>query len=337
MQKYNLLIDMSNLKNEYENFMETKKNFLNNHKIMEYLFNKPIKKIKYLDDILINYDSSPKIVKVTDVEESTILTKLFIMNELLLRMEELNINTQLKIYSDLSKTEKYIYYYLHKINTRYPMYKCDFIFKWDFFQKKNDEKFIFEKKYIKLPHIRCDFLGILINENNNRLIIFAIEYDGKSHFGISNKIHINDIIKQYYLFQMNVHLLRLNNTLHIKNEIFRFIDLILNGNEYVILNAITPKHNLFNHIKINYIESFYENYNYNHILFIRLPYKEIDEDLEYDDIINEPNYINHDPNVSYYIHNIDFKNIKKTKILIPIIKNSKEADNIIVELIKNKK
>lgn len=328
---------MSNSKNKYEIFLETKKNFLNNHKIIEYLFNKPIKKIKYLDDMLITYDSNPKFVIVSDVEGSTILTQLFIMNELLLRMEKSNKNTILKAYSDLSKTEKYIYYYLHKINIKYPMYKCDSIFKWDFFQEKNDEKFIFEKKYIKLPHIRCDFLGILINEDNNKLIIFAVEYDGKSHFGISNKIHINDIIKQYYLFQMNVHLLRLNNTLNIKNEIFRFIDLILNSNEYVILNAISPNHNLFSHIKINYIECFYENYNYNHILFIKLPHKDIGEDLEYDDPINEPNYINHDPNISYYVPNIYSKNIKETKSIIPIIKNSKKAENIIVELIgKNK-
>jgi hypothetical protein len=47
-------------------------------------------------------------------------------------------------------------------------------------------------------------------------VLFVIEFDGEQHFSDNQfynfkNSHINDIIKQYYLEEMNIHLLRISD------------------------------------------------------------------------------------------------------------------------------
>uniref|UniRef100_A0A6G6AA84 DUF5889 domain-containing protein n=1 Tax=Borely moumouvirus TaxID=2712067 RepID=A0A6G6AA84_9VIRU len=102
-----------------------------------------------------------------------------------------------------------------------------------------------------------------------RLYFFNIEFDGGQHFR-SNKLydfqntHRNDILKQYYMAKMNIHMLRLNDYLNINKEINNFIEKITTGNEYVIQNPIQPIPELFDntnvHTGLKYFHAFYDDF-----------------------------------------------------------------------------
>ena len=86
---------------------------------------------------------------------------------------------------------------------------------------------------------------------NKYIIQFVIEYDGEQHFRQignydHNGCHKHDILKQYYVSQLNIHMLRLNDGSNIKTSIIDFINKILVTNKYVIVNKIVAKKELFN-------------------------------------------------------------------------------------------
>jgi len=123
--------------------------------------------------------------------------------------------------------------------------------------------------------LRFDLLCILF-ENNN-LNMFVIESDGTNHYccktGSDIDNHQRDIMKQYYLSQMNIHLLRVLTSTNRMNEIYdpdsrlgdfdpdvdcdvfddseyynnveiiirTFIDTVLNSDTYVRTNPISPR------------------------------------------------------------------------------------------------
>ncbi len=93
--------------------------------------------------------------------------------------------------------------------------------------------------------LEFDFYCFMIHDN--RLIQFVIEIDGEHHVtgGFSrrkddenNSQHVRDIMKQYYLSQLNIHLIRINKFENIKNQIIEFIDEIISSSKYVITNPI---------------------------------------------------------------------------------------------------
>ena len=98
-----------------------------------------------------------------------------------------------------------------------------------------------------------DFLCFVIRDN--RLVIFVIEIDGLQHkYGVGTicgtkntmmQQHIRDILKQYYLSQMNIHLLRINDFNNITEQIFEFIDDIFESLKYKIKNRTIPVEHLF--------------------------------------------------------------------------------------------
>ncbi|XWV26654.1 hypothetical protein QJ857_gp0406 [Tupanvirus soda lake] len=90
--------------------------------------------------------------------------------------------------------------------------------------------------------LEYDFYCILIHKN--KLIQFVIEYDGNFHYVQSNFVnfeeyHKRDVIKQYYLHEMNVHLLRLIGRFN-TDMIECFIDKLLDCQYYVAINKIKP-------------------------------------------------------------------------------------------------
>jgi len=101
--------------------------------------------------------------------------------------------------------------------------------------------------------LEFDYYCIMIYRN--RLIIFVIEVDGDQHNtgGFNKKSirddidfqHVRDVLKQYYLSQMNIHLLRVNETESVYYQITKFIQLLIDTDDYVVVNRRVPIINNF--------------------------------------------------------------------------------------------
>ena len=92
--------------------------------------------------------------------------------------------------------------------------------------------------------LEYDFYCILLCDDY--LYQFVIEFDGGFHFQRDTDFidfrtyHVHDILKQYYLFQRSIHLLRLNNKYNIVDQIISFINNVIGSKKYVIINKIEP-------------------------------------------------------------------------------------------------
>lgn len=111
--------------------------------------------------------------------------------------------------------------------------------------------------------LEYDFCCFMIHEN--KAIHFNIEYDGFQHNGenyrnLFESIHKRDILKQYYLFGMNVHLLRLNDNHNVRTSIIDFINKVFTSKTYVIVNKIEPIKKLFNDTSEHEGLKFYHEY-----------------------------------------------------------------------------
>lgn len=130
---------------------------------------------------------------------------------------------------------------LEELKNSYNLYYF-YSYRWDFCMDK--------------MQLEYDFYCILIDLKRNHLVQFVIECDGDQHFGESNMynyeyIHVHDIMKQHYLREMNIHLLRLTNEKHIKKYIVNFIDSIMVTDVYISVNTLKPCAKLFVNNKIN--------------------------------------------------------------------------------------
>lgn len=145
----------------------------------------------------------------------------------------------------------------------------------------------------KLP-LEYDFYCVMFHYN--KFFQFVIEYDGDQHY---DKIklydfdtcHRHDILKQYYLAQLNIHLLRLTNNSDIKKSIIDFINKIILTNQYVIINAIKPIKELFNDNTAH--KGLSQFYNLNKIFYYESKKNEIiDEDIMPDMVLKLKNIDN---------------------------------------------
>jgi Family of unknown function (DUF5889) len=97
--------------------------------------------------------------------------------------------------------------------------------------------------------LEYDFFCVMLYYDH--VIQFVIEYDGEQHreensFYDLKTINTHDVLKQYYLAQLNFHLLRLDNDSSVGKSIIEFINKILSTNSYVITNKIDPIPKYFN-------------------------------------------------------------------------------------------
>ena len=117
--------------------------------------------------------------------------------------------------------------------------------RWKFYYFYNYRGFVC--KNINL--LSYDFFCILVFKN--KLFMFVIEYDGAQHFKNNPKYnnldetHKHDILKQYYLSQLNVHLLRLADDSDIKYDIDNFMKQIQHTDKYVVVNRMESDTKLF--------------------------------------------------------------------------------------------
>jgi hypothetical protein len=103
-------------------------------------------------------------------------------------------------------------------------------------------KFVLELEY--------DFFCVLIHDG--RIILFVIEVDGEQHFKKNDFydfefIHTHDIVKQYYLNCLNIHLLRISDKVtNIDFMIRDFIYRLMTYDNYLMVNPIVPIREYFN-------------------------------------------------------------------------------------------
>lgn len=261
----------------------------------------------------------------------------------------------LPIISELSIKERQILKILNKYETKY---KMSYLYKWNFLV--DGEHLILSK----LPSINIEhsfdygIYGIMIH--HGQLVQFVIEYDDETHFGITNKIvfpevHLTDITKQYMLFQMNINLLRLNKKSNLENEIAKFLRKIKNTTNYIIQNPIKPIAKYFSTEKINdnnknqskklkildYLNQFLVDYEYNHIVYLKLstknePMYESDDDEYFDNKIDKNIYSEQPGDTGLVVTDEIFHTILEDKKDLHSVKYQR-ADDIIVELIGAKK
>ena len=161
-------------------------------------------------------------------------------------------------------------------------YKLDYVFKWTFITE-GERYSVIEKIPINFSSDYIyDFFGQIIQKD--RLILFVIEY--------KDDVTEEDIMKQHILFQMNVHLLRLNKKSNIAIEIKNFIKKIRKSNEYVIMNKIDYGLDGIDELKI-----FMKEYEDNHIAYLKNPKKkdlERKEEIEMDEEPEEETVVKKD-------------------------------------------
>ena len=125
-------------------------------------------------------------------------------------------------------------------------------------------RFSFCKNKISLSF---DFLCVIIKEDS--LVMFVVEFDGDQHFKQNSLYdfksnHQRDILKQHYLRQLNIHLLRLNEESDFEEELDNFIKKVSKTGVYLCQNPIEPIEELFNddseHSGLCYFNHFYDKH-----------------------------------------------------------------------------
>lgn len=301
----------------YDNYLDDKKNLLNHPCVMEYLFNKPIGHFDCLKDLISDYDCTVKRIYLNNKDIDTISTRTLTMMNLLVdyskkmdkytNLKNLSKVNYFRTISSLSPKEQDIMDIIYDLP-----YQMNFIYKWSFnIEGKHNS-------VMKVPsvnfdqEIKCDFLCFLIH--NNKLIIFAIQYDKDDKKTVARNIYLNDMFKQYCLFQMNVHLLRLNRTHDFKKEIRYFVKKVINTNDYQIRHGMKPDLEILDNDKeIKNLLTFKKDYQYNHIAYLKIPCQKNYNDIQIDDDTIDTTYIEGHGDTSYVISNTLVKKVLKEK------------------------
>ena len=267
-----------------EKYLQYKKKFLNNKKVITYLFNKPLEKITSLHSLIsLTYDNTINLVRL-ELNDNFLYDFDFIF---LLLNDFINYFGVLKKYTirlnnhNLSKWKFHNFIeptiYQHKIIDILEEMpdrtnnKLLYVYNWTFLIVGNHTNLNIQAKMNYQSNEMYDFYGIITNYG--QMIHFVILYDDDSHFDMnSNKfiqIHQKDIMIQYFLYQMNINLLRLSKKSDFKKEIYSFMDKIRNTTSYILQNQIKPIPSFFKSKKENiHLTTFCDDYEYNHKIYL---------------------------------------------------------------------
>lgn len=286
-----------------EEYRETKTKYLNNFKIVEYLFNKPTKKIFTPNDIDVDYNNTIKSVYLDpdhvthlDVALDDLAYTLYEYNRIynaytnyvkeyikLTKSKPLfPKNNYLPCYTELPDKVRAINDILDNIidyfsNKKKDTCKMSCVYKWTFITE-GEHHTLSQKIPINFTNnLVYDIFGQIIYDD--KLILFVIDYVEKEDYQTG-------IMKQHMLYQMNIHLLRLNKKLDLQATIKHFIGKIMKTNDYVIMNKLDFDVELFGEIDEELLE-FVNEYELNHVAYLKNPKKKTrireDDDDELDE------------------------------------------------------
>lgn len=301
------------LNKSFKQIYELKRYFLNHPKILEYLFSHTIVKVSTLNRALetVSDDTIPKVN--VEMDNSTIYNmfldlytnlnrylidyeqyRILVVKYYQLTNRKLDLAKRLDFLPKITTRTKAVQNYLEKIS-------ADYLPNWSF--KLLDKQLSTHEKipYSFQTDLYVDFLGYIIYKD--KLIFYAIIVD-------LEKLTIGDYLKQYFLQQMNIHLLRINFSSKIELEIKSFLTRICKSRKYIINNGLNSAN--FKYSTIELLKQFYDDYQYNHINFLK--YREHNNDNNNDDddeIINyseEPGDIavNVPSNIIHYLSDKKF-------------------------------
>jgi hypothetical protein len=281
----------------YNDYQEDKTHFYANNKVIEYLFNKTPN----------NDDDTVRTVRLCDagalniiIIMSTYRGLLEKSNRVLKEIEYMSGNTHtqhivsLPRLTPMSTIMRDIYLILFKAEERYNM---AFTYKYSLECLRG--KIILSDTY------QFDFFGAIIS--HRQLVFFVILFDKNYHFLREGKkyasINQRDIDNQKILKKMNIHLLRLRKHDNINLCVHRFLSVIKNSREYVIVRGIAP---------VNYSPSkrylqFSKEYSNNHTVYHKIPLHNVyDSEDEFHD-----QYIMENCEGGDYEYNVDKDDIRK--------------------------
>ena len=303
-----------------EEYREIKTKYLNNFKIVEYLFNKPTKKIFTSNDIDLDYNNTVKSVYL-DPDHVTHLD--VALDDLAYTLYEYNriynaytnyVKEYIKItkskplfpkinylphYSELSNKVRIINDILDKIRDYFEKKdtcKMSCVYKWTFITE-GEHHTLSQKIPINFTNdLVYDFFGQIIYDD--KLILFVIDYVDKiapcnqsASWRQDKEDYRIGIMKQHMLYQMNIHLLRLNKKSDLQAAINHFIGKIMKTNDYVIMNKLDFDVELFGEVNEELLE-FVNEYELNHVAYLKNPRKKTrvreDDDDDDDELDKEP-------------------------------------------------
>jgi len=177
----------------------------------------------------------------------------------------------------------------------------------------HSHKFYFCRNHI-FSLLELDFYCIMIHDK--RLIQFVIEIDGLQHqiggFGKKeeyddiNLLHVRDVMKQYYLSQMNIHLLRINNFENIKDQIENFMNDIITTTKYIIVNPTECQDKYFkSKSKHDGLQLFFNYFSKRHAYEQDKINSEIEREYDSEDVLDDYN----PEGVDYVISADEFKKL----------------------------
>lgn len=347
------------LSKRYESFVQQKIELMNHPKMIEYLYNKPIINVREIEDLVVDHDSTVRLVRL-DMTQLNLEIRpcMFMLREIMRLYDETyhsyckhtkknNIMRNLAIKSDLSSLERSVYKFLEKCEQRNLL---SYLYKWSFVIPHHELTSVLQKYPINYTHPQVyDFYGMIFS--HKQLVQFVIMCDDDTHYDDTNSdfmdIHLNDIILQFILFQMNIHLLRLNKRSLVHSQIKKFLKKINNSTEYVCIGAIQPQLDIIKQFEFHQDSTGFENltnflseYRKNHIAYNKQP-KSNDLSDSDDEYYQEKtlNNISDDPSKKSYTVSQDIINKiiqDKEQYKLPKSKYRPEVEQIFVELVGKK-
>jgi hypothetical protein len=299
-----------------EAYMNQKRELFNLAGIVEYMYNKPLIRLNKLSDLIIEYDSSVRTVRIGPKNSVQIRSAYYVIRELSdIYQTTLNKLNHYLVSIGKSKTSRAI------IPTYQQFSKPKRIIAGilQVFEDKNIVSYVYDiyfdqsrshtsaviRPTVNFSHdLKLDFFGAVYK--HNQLVLYCIQYDDESHFDMGREeflpIHQQDIILQFVLFQLSINLLRIRSIKSIKSiksDIKHFINRIQNTTEYITIGAIQPITEFFPNEPIDSsLKIFCQDYNLNkniYLKWLKTPTETTDSDDEFYESRLDPNFVDDDP------------------------------------------
>lgn len=313
------------LQTKSDSYLDIKIELMNNPRMIEYLYNKHTISIRNAADLALDCNSDSIRTVRMDIYEINlhIIPSMFMMLELLKLYDEIYkeytyyaskyrlkefFKPVLPLYSNMTSLEKSIQKVLNKYEKRNFL---SYVYKWSFDIPAKELVHTSQKIPINYSHNQIyDFYGMIYSHRQLVQFVIMCEEDDESQ-------HLDNLILQYILFQLNINLLRITSKHHLKSQIKNFLKQLNNTTEYVLINPIKPDYQILKKISKlpSQLITFISEYRTNHATYLKepIPHNLADSEDEYYETQFEQNLTNSPPDESYVISNEALKRVTKSK------------------------